>query len=326
MEGEPEELYLLRGRFHAGNYKGAVEEAANVVADTEELQIYRDLLLLRSKIALGDARGVLKQLASTSKPALQAVKMLASISIASDSEKEALGRSVEDLVAAHGGESASLMLRIAAALCFLELGNVKAALRLARKEESLEELSLEVVGFLKIDRIDLAEKVLKKMKDADDDDACTQMASIWVALASSTSSNLSESTDTLNELAERYGGRTSLVRDSSVQRLMVSDSSAAWSCRDEEAGFCSCYEMFCGSSFSCNTYAEYSNVLTRIGIIKWRDSSCFCSSKLLGFHKAARRCQRSSLSRNECQDLIRIRVHSPVIFFLWHTPNCFRSV
>jgi len=182
-----------------------------VVADTEELQIYRDLLLLRSKIALGDARGVLKQLASTSKPALQAVKMLASISIASDSEKEALGRSVEDLVAAHGGESASLMLRIAAALCFLELGNVKAALRLARKEESLEELSLEVVGFLKIDRIDLAEKVLKKMKDADDDDACTQMASIWVALASSTSSNLSESTDTLNELAERYGGRTSLI-------------------------------------------------------------------------------------------------------------------
>jgi coatomer subunit epsilon len=44
-------------------------------------------------------------------------------------------------------------------------------------------LALCVQIYLRIDRVDLAQKVLKSMQDLDDDDSLTTLAQVWVALA-----------------------------------------------------------------------------------------------------------------------------------------------
>ena len=73
--------------------------------------------------------------------------------------------------------------RVNAALVFLEFGNVKNALKIVYRGESLGELALSVLGFLRIDRADLAEKLLARMVELDDDDSICQIAGLWIALS-----------------------------------------------------------------------------------------------------------------------------------------------
>jgi len=80
----------------------------------------------------------------------------------------------------------------------LELGSIKNALKMVHKCESLEELALTVLGLLRIDRLDLAEKRLDKMAEIDDDDAISQIARLWCTL----SKPLAKKDDILVAIAE----------------------------------------------------------------------------------------------------------------------------
>lgn len=68
----------------------------------------------------------------------------------------------------------------------------------------LSRLSMCVLIYLKIDRLDLASKALKAMQDLDDDDTLTQLATVWLSIAIG-GEKVSESIFLLQELLEKFG-------------------------------------------------------------------------------------------------------------------------
>jgi tetratricopeptide (TPR) repeat protein len=98
--------------------------------------------------------------------------------------------------------------RVFAALLYLELGNVKQALRSVHGGESLEEIAISVLGLLKVDRVDLAEKTLAKMTEVDDDDTIVQLAKAWVNLHKGfgkQSEKVQDVLDSIHEMIEKNG-------------------------------------------------------------------------------------------------------------------------
>eukprot|EP00475_Leptophrys_vorax_P042688 TRINITY_DN80515_c0_g1_i1.p1 TRINITY_DN80515_c0_g1~~TRINITY_DN80515_c0_g1_i1.p1 ORF type:complete len:311 (-),score=96.94 TRINITY_DN80515_c0_g1_i1:37-969(-) len=212
---EPDELVVVRSRFYSGSYAGAIQEADSVLADTDLVSTLRDSYIVRSYLALGDYKAADSFLAKNAlnNPDLQPLRCLLDIKLGKkDSAINAL-----DLLS-ESADKLGVPGKCNAAIAYLSVGNIKSALRLVHKGESLEELALSVIGLLRIDRFDLAEKSLAKMAEQDDDDALVVVTKIWVYLAKGfaggkgSNDMFQEVSDSINELIEK-NGKSSMMLD-----------------------------------------------------------------------------------------------------------------
>lgn len=78
-------------------------------------------------------------------------------------------------------ESNSTLMIVLAYYLFTE-ENYNKLLQLINKTQNLELLSLKLVTYLRINRVDLAEKALANLKRVDEDNCLTGLATIWLKL------------------------------------------------------------------------------------------------------------------------------------------------
>jgi Tfp pilus assembly protein PilF len=108
------------------------------------------------------------------------------------------------------GDGVSPATQLYAAQVFLQAGMKKEALQAVSVGRSLEQLGLATLIYLQLDRIDLAQKNLKKMQHQDEDSVLTQLMQVYVALAQG-SSKAKDALHMLQQLSEQYGGSILLL-------------------------------------------------------------------------------------------------------------------
>ncbi|PSC75635.1 coatomer subunit epsilon-1-like [Micractinium conductrix] len=171
-------LFALRTAYHTGAFQACISLGATLVGLSEADRIERDCYVMRSYVELGSHELVLSEVGPSSPAALQAVRALA---------LHAKGQRAEALDAVAGWlsdpacASNPSVLLVAGLLYALEENYVE-ALRVCHTGGSLEMMALCVHVYLKMDRLDLAERQAKAMAAVDDDATLSQLAHAWVGL------------------------------------------------------------------------------------------------------------------------------------------------
>jgi len=197
-------LFDLKNNFFLGNYQGAINEGLAIQSSRlkDNDKVDRDIYMYRSYIAQGKYQIVLDEIKDSAPPALQAVKLLATF-ISKEEQRDialvTLKEWLSDGVAANNP-----VLQIIAASIYFSDGNYEGAMRCVYQSNTLEGLAMLVQIYLKINRVDQAEKELKAMLQSDDDATLTLLAVAWVSIAMG-GEKIQEAFSTFQELSEKYG-------------------------------------------------------------------------------------------------------------------------
>ncbi|CAK0744867.1 hypothetical protein CVIRNUC_001579 [Coccomyxa viridis] len=198
---EPDLLFAVRNHFFLGAYQAAIAEAADLEGLSETEKVERDCYVYRSYIELGSYELVINEVSGHSAQALQAVKILAQY-MANKTPKEEILATLASWVVdpACAGNATTLTV---AGLIYTSEENFVEALKACHTGLSLEMMAVSVQCYLKIDRVDQAEKQLKAMSALDDDATLTQLATAWVDLFLG-GAKASEAAVIYQELGERH--------------------------------------------------------------------------------------------------------------------------
>ena len=147
---------------------------------TEELKIERDIFMYRSYIAQHKYNTAKNEIDDSSPSELQPLKLLAQYFSEKD-ERDTILEQLEKNKNDAGAKGHSY--RLVAAMIFYQEDNLEDALRVLHKSDDIECSALRVQIFLKMNRVDLAEKEVKTMQDKDDDATLTQLALAFVNLS-----------------------------------------------------------------------------------------------------------------------------------------------
>ncbi len=111
---------------------------------------------------------------------MKGVKLLAEVELNSTSREGAIAQMTDWLSNSDDGE-ASLKLFIS--MLYAAENNTKESLKIVLGSSNMEHQAMIVQLLIKMDRADLAQKTLQKMKATDEDSTLTQLASAWVHIA-----------------------------------------------------------------------------------------------------------------------------------------------
>jgi len=181
MADGPDELFALRNFFYLGNYQLAINEGSTLSPSSETLKGERDMFVYRSYIAQGNYKFALDEIKDNASIALQSVRLLATY-LASEDNKDisliTLKEWLSDPISANNPT-----LQIIAGIIYCHERNYEEALRCVHQGTTLEMIALMIQVFLRMDRVDLAEKQLKIMQQTEDDATLTQLATAYVSMA-----------------------------------------------------------------------------------------------------------------------------------------------
>eukprot|EP01119_Soliformovum_irregulare_P014120 TRINITY_DN3834_c0_g1_i1.p1 TRINITY_DN3834_c0_g1~~TRINITY_DN3834_c0_g1_i1.p1 ORF type:complete len:306 (-),score=108.99 TRINITY_DN3834_c0_g1_i1:46-834(-) len=185
----------------------------------------RNVLTYRSYIAQGNYKIVLDEIKDDKGiPQLQAIKLLARYF--TESDKEAIVQSVKDLMK-DGVVANDSTVQIIAATIYYNEGLYEEALRCVfNNSNSLEALATLIQIYLKINRIDLAEKELRTLQKLEDDATITLLATCWVQLAQG-GEKVSEALSTVQDMIEKYGATMTLLNIQAVAALSLGKKDVA---------------------------------------------------------------------------------------------------
>jgi len=208
-------LFDVRNNFLLGNYQGCINEANNVNPRSDRDRVERDTYVYRSYIAQGNYQIVLDEVESAAHPSLQAVKLLATY-LSSESNKEIAMVTVKEWMG--DGESANNPhLQLVAGTIYLHEQLYEDAMRVLHQSSSLEGSALMIQTYLKIDRLDLAEKELLNMRKQDEDATATQLATAWIYTLGG--DKVQDGFYIFKELADKYGATSTLLNGLAVCSL-----------------------------------------------------------------------------------------------------------
>ena len=215
MADATDELYTLKQLFYLGSFREALDEAASLKLKAgpagEAARLERDVLVLRSHVGLGHAARVAAEggdpasAAAAAQPlALQAVRALARYLAAAAPERRAEAVAQFEAWAADAAAAAVPAVQAMGATVFLHEEQPLLALRALRGFGSLEALALSIEVYLRMDRVDLAERQLRALQERDDESALFQLSAAHVCLALG-GDKYREALSTLQEVLQRYG-------------------------------------------------------------------------------------------------------------------------
>jgi len=216
------DLFDLKNYFIIGNYQGAINEGTSLSSTSfnkDSDRIDRDAYLYRSYIAQGKHNFVLSEISDSSNtPApLQAVKLLATF-LANPNGRETVVNKLKAMISE--GASSNATVQLVGATIYYHLGNYEEALRCVYQSNSLEGMAFLIQIYLKINRLDLAEKELRSMQKIDEDASVTLLATAWVSIAIGSASGnydkVSEASQIFQDLIEKYTSTTTLLNGLAV--------------------------------------------------------------------------------------------------------------
>jgi len=109
-------------------------------------------------------------------------------------------------------------LQLVAGTIYYHEENYEDAMRCVYQSNSLEGLALLIQIYLKINRVDQAEKELKGLQKMDEDATITQLATAWVCVAMG-GEKITEAFAIFQDLIEKYGPSVLLLNGSAVCSL-----------------------------------------------------------------------------------------------------------
>lgn len=197
-----DKLRSVRSLHYMGLVQQAVKESNSIAASNPALASLCDFYKYRTLIAAGKHDAV-PSIDMKAPAYLHAAKSLSAYQQSEDG-RELVLEGLEDMVARNMLADPSPVELIASDI-FIREKKLKEALKLVvNAGENLEKLAVSVILYLKIDRPDLALKIVKVMQDVDDDDALTQLATAWAYIAQG-GEKVTEASFVLQELLDKYG-------------------------------------------------------------------------------------------------------------------------
>lgn len=198
-----DDLFSIKNEFYLGNFQGAINEAqaSDLVLSSPADERDRDVIVYRSYIALGQYDVVQSEIAANAPTALQAVKLLATYMQSKDS-LEIVMLSLKEWLA--DSETANNpVLQLVAGIIYLDQGELEEAAKVLHAGTTLEMVSMQVQVYLKMARVDVAEKSAALMARMEDDATLTQITTAWVNIAIG-GSKIQDAFYTFQELADKY--------------------------------------------------------------------------------------------------------------------------
>ena len=179
---EPDELYTLRNLFWLGSYQLAINEANSLTKLPPHLVTEKQEFIYRSYLALEQYHIILSEIKDSPKTpiSLLAVKLLASFMKDPSTKETALLQMQEWLSDPNAANSTTLQL--VAATLYIHDDNIKEAIKILHHGVNMEQNAILVQLYLRIDRLDLAQKQLKAMKAVDEDGVLVMLATAWTHL------------------------------------------------------------------------------------------------------------------------------------------------
>lgn len=198
-----DDLFSIKNEFYLGNYMGAINEAqsGDLELSTPNDERDRDVIIYRSYIALGQYDVVQDEVKEDAQTALQAVKLLATFKSKPDMKDMVLMTLKEWLTDSTTGNNP--VLQTIAGIVYLEMGDLEEAAKVLHSGTTLEMVSLQVQVYLRMARVDVAQKSLALMARMEDDATLTQLTNAWVSMALG-GEKMQEAFYIYQELADKY--------------------------------------------------------------------------------------------------------------------------
>jgi coatomer protein complex subunit epsilon len=218
---EPDELYTLRNLFWIGNFQGAINEATSLGRIPPALIKEKEEFVYRSYLALGQYHiitGEVKDAPNTPINHLS-VKLLATYMAnpAQAQNREGVMLQLQEWLA-DGNASQNPTLQLIAAMLYMHEDNLKDAIKCIHKTCNLEQHALLVQIYLRMHRVDLAEKQIRSMKAVDEDSTLTALATAWVYLAMG-GAKVQEAAYLYDELIDKHTGTCMLLNGLAVAKM-----------------------------------------------------------------------------------------------------------
>lgn len=194
----------------------AINEANGLNRCPQSLVAEKNEFLYRSYLAMGQYHIILSEIkdVSTTSIGLRAVRVLAS-ALSDPTRKEAALLQIQEWLADLSISSNSL--KMIAAILYMHDDNMKEALKAIRNPLDMEQHALTTQIYLRMDRLDLAQKQLKSMRAIDEDSTLTQLVTAWVHL--STPGKAQDASYIFEELSDKHGASALLLNGLAVSKM-----------------------------------------------------------------------------------------------------------
>jgi coatomer subunit epsilon len=214
----------LRNLFYLGLYKQAIAEAESVLK-SEPHNTQAKTFYYRSMVFV-NPQEIFSKVTNLAPSSHQAVKLLGTYYAASDEGKDMVFDTLKEWLSADGLVDPTL--QVVASQIYMEEQNYKEALRLVcQPGDNLEKMAMCVQIYLKINRLDLAQKMAKSMADADDDDPLTQLCLAWTQISEG-GEKVGEAISLLQDLIEKYGPSIPVLNGLAICQVQQANHAAAF--------------------------------------------------------------------------------------------------
>ena len=194
----------------------AINEANTLSRCPAGLVSEKTEFLYRSYLALGQYHIILSEIkdVAATPVGLRAVKFLAQY-LSDNSQKDAALAQVQEWLADMSVSSNSL--KLIAAVLYMHDDNMKDALKAIKNPTDLEQHALTTQIYLRMDRLDLAQRQLKSMRAVDEDSTLTQLTTAWIHL--STPGKAQDASYIFEELSDKHGASAMLLNGLAVSKM-----------------------------------------------------------------------------------------------------------
>eukprot|EP01100_Stratorugosa_tubuloviscum_P000498 TRINITY_DN1112_c1_g3_i1.p1 TRINITY_DN1112_c1_g3~~TRINITY_DN1112_c1_g3_i1.p1 ORF type:complete len:298 (+),score=136.62 TRINITY_DN1112_c1_g3_i1:71-964(+) len=199
---ESDLLFELKNCYYLQNYQAGINEGNSLKLKDSSLNIEKEIFIYKSYLALGNTQLILDEIKEeTTNIQLKSIRILALYyhNLYNFSKKEQLISSLKDIINNNNDES----MLLTAAIIYSNEGFIDDALRFStRCSNSFEAHALSAQLYLRIHRINLAERELKFLQEKDEDATLTLLVAAWINLAIG-NEKIQEAMITFQELTDK---------------------------------------------------------------------------------------------------------------------------